>query len=481
SLHRVRDRRVPAGLARLHHDPGGPGGPVRPEVHPRGHVLHAPQGRRPHVLGLLLQRHGHRAGDVHSDDGHVHPPAGDELRRGPRARREPRGARGARRGPRARGRGGPDRDRWRLARRGRARRHARSRRPLGAHRGPEGRRRRAGLRGARPRGRGPRRPGPAGPGGSGGRGRGGARRGRGGRPGRRLGPHAGLPDVLLDMQRLPPGQRPGPARGLPAAGGPRRRGLRRRRPRLPGPGRAVRPDGPDPGPGRHVQRRDARLVEPQRRAGRRRPQPRRRRVRRGAGRLRALHRRRRRGPPRRRPLARRRPRGARPARPQLTDKVGAVGDVLYLAWQLEPVLVGGLVAAAVAYYLAVGPLRRYIAPGERYPTGRAVVFGLGLLMLFLNEGSPLHDLAERYLLSAHMVQHLLLSYAVAPVLLAGVPRWLLEAMFAPPRVLPVARVLLNPVVTFFAFSLTGGIYHVPAVYDLTLADTSLQHAVHFVI
>lgn len=158
-----------------------------------------------------------------------------------------------------------------------------------------------------------------------------------------------------------------------------------------------------------------------------------------------------------------------------------MGDVLYLAWQLEPVLVGGLVAAAVAYYLAVGPLRRYIVPGERYPTGRAVVFGLGLLMLFLNEGSPLHDLAERYLLSAHMVQHLLLSYAVAPVLLAGVPRWLLEAMFAPPRVLPVARVLLNPVVTFFAFSLTLGIYHVPAVYDLTLANTSLHHAVHFVI
>ncbi|HEX7041492.1 MAG TPA: cytochrome c oxidase assembly protein [Trueperaceae bacterium] len=158
-----------------------------------------------------------------------------------------------------------------------------------------------------------------------------------------------------------------------------------------------------------------------------------------------------------------------------------MGDVLYLSWQLEPVLVGGLVAAAVAYYLAVGPLRRFIAPGETYPTGRAVVFGLGLLMLFLNEGSPLHDLAERYLLSAHMVQHLLLSYAVAPVLLAGVPTWLLRAVLASRRALPVSRVVLQPVVTFFAFSLALAVYHVPAVYDLTLANTSLHHAVHFVL
>ena len=156
-------------------------------------------------------------------------------------------------------------------------------------------------------------------------------------------------------------------------------------------------------------------------------------------------------------------------------------DHLYLSWQLEPVLTGGLVAAAVAYYLAVGPLRRVIAPGERYPTRHAVVFGLGLVMLFLNEGSPLHDLAERYLLSAHMVQHLLLSYLVAPVLLVGVPQWLLRAMFTSRRVYPFFKVALNPLVTFFAFSLVLWIYHVPAIYDLALANTSLHHAVHFVI
>ncbi|HZJ08410.1 MAG TPA: cytochrome c oxidase assembly protein [Trueperaceae bacterium] len=155
--------------------------------------------------------------------------------------------------------------------------------------------------------------------------------------------------------------------------------------------------------------------------------------------------------------------------------------MLYLSWQLEPVLLGGLVTAAVAYFLAVGPLRRLLAPGEKYPLGRATVFATGLLLLFLNEGSPLHDLAERYLLSAHMLQHLTLSYVVAPVMLLGIPDWLLRKTLLARGIAPVSKVLLNPVVTFFAFSLVMAIYHVPAFYDLSLSNTSLHHAIHLVV
>ncbi len=155
--------------------------------------------------------------------------------------------------------------------------------------------------------------------------------------------------------------------------------------------------------------------------------------------------------------------------------------MLYLSWQLEPVLLGLIVTISVAYYLAVGPLRKRIAPDQPYPTRHALVFGFGLLLLFLNEGSPLHDLAERYLLSAHMVQHLALSYLIAPLLLAGVPGWLLRAAFANRTMLPTMRVLLSPLMTFVAFSLVMAVYHLPAVYDRALVSTSLHHGVHIVI
>jgi len=155
--------------------------------------------------------------------------------------------------------------------------------------------------------------------------------------------------------------------------------------------------------------------------------------------------------------------------------------MLYLDWQLEPVLLGMIATAAVAYYLSVGPLRKRIAPGQPYPTGHAIVFGLGLLALFLNEGSPLHDLAERYLLSAHMAQHLTLTYAIAPIILVGTPRWLLKASLANARMLPVTKVLLSPLVAFVVFTLVLSVYHLPAIYDLALSNTSLHHAVHIVI
>lgn len=155
--------------------------------------------------------------------------------------------------------------------------------------------------------------------------------------------------------------------------------------------------------------------------------------------------------------------------------------MLYLQWQIEPVLIGLITTLGFTYYLAVGPLRRRIAPREPYPKRHALVFGLGLLFLFLNEGSPLHDLAERYLLSAHMVQHLLLTYTVAPLLIAGTPAWLLRAALANRRTLPIMRVLLSPLVAFAAFAMVMYLYHMPRIYDLSLVNTSLHHGVHIVI
>ena len=155
--------------------------------------------------------------------------------------------------------------------------------------------------------------------------------------------------------------------------------------------------------------------------------------------------------------------------------------MLYLDWQIEPVLIGLITTFAVAYYLSVGPLRQRLAPGKPFPTKRALVFGFGLVLLFLIEGSPLHDLAERYLLSAHMVQHLLLTYLVAPLLLVGTPAWLLRATLANKAVYPFFRVALHPLSTFAVFALVMYVYHLPRIYDIALINTSLHHGVHIII
>ena len=53
-------------------------------------------------------------------------------------------------------------------------------------------------------------------------------------------------------------------------------------------------------------------------------------------------------------------------------------------------------------------------------------FCAALLVLLLSLNGPVHDLSDYYLFSIHMAQHLLLTLLFPPLLLAGIPAWLLR-------------------------------------------------------
>lgn len=151
---------------------------------------------------------------------------------------------------------------------------------------------------------------------------------------------------------------------------------------------------------------------------------------------------------------------------------------LHLTWQLDPVLVGGLVTLATLYALAAGPLRSRLAPGRPFPLRASSVYFATLAMIYLLEGSPLHDLAERYSLTAHMVQHLGISYLCAPLLVVAVPDWMWRPLLLNRWTAPVSRILTRPLATFAVFSLSFSIWHVPQIYDGALRNPSLHHAEH---
>ena len=147
-------------------------------------------------------------------------------------------------------------------------------------------------------------------------------------------------------------------------------------------------------------------------------------------------------------------------------------------WLLDPLLIGGLVTLALVYFLLTGPLRKRYAPGQPFPKRQALLFYAAVVILYLAEGSPLHDLAEMSSFSAHMVQHMLLSYIVPTLMLRGTPDWLIGPVLTHPRVLPVARVLTHPVVAFSVFSLFFSLWHIPVIYEGALTNPRLHHAEH---
>lgn len=128
----------------------------------------------------------------------------------------------------------------------------------------------------------------------------------------------------------------------------------------------------------------------------------------------------------------------------------------------------------VSYLLAVRRHRGEVPADDVRERRRTRFFTLGMLTLWLASDWPIHDLAEEYLFSVHMVQHLLYMLVAPPLLIAGSPPWLLRRLLRPAPVRTVFRFLTRPVVAFIAFNAVLLFIHWPSIVAAQL-DSELAH------
>src|ERR1017187_936631 len=159
---------------------------------------------------------------------------------------------------------------------------------------------------------------------------------------------------------------------------------------------------------------------------------------------------------------------------------------IFADWSLPIWLTLSIMITAAIYlrgWLAIRKTRP-----EQFTDVRLLSFLSGLSVLWLAIGSPMDGFADA-LLSAHMVEHLLLMSAVPPLLLYGLPGVpLLRGLPEPLRrriVGPLLRVsalrhfghwLVKPLVAWLAMNLAFLCWHVPAAYDFALEHEN-WHAV----
>lgn len=156
--------------------------------------------------------------------------------------------------------------------------------------------------------------------------------------------------------------------------------------------------------------------------------------------------------------------------------------MLPLHWHTEPLLILTVVAASWAHAMACGPLRGRLAPGAPYPVGAAVRFHLGVLAAYLAVGSPLDQVGEAYLFSAHMLQHMLLIYVAAPLVVSGLPPELIDPWLArSPGVRAVLRRLTHPLAAATLFTLLFSCWHFPELYEWALRDRAVHVIEHWTI
>lgn len=158
-----------------------------------------------------------------------------------------------------------------------------------------------------------------------------------------------------------------------------------------------------------------------------------------------------------------------------------IGGYTWLDWNPHPDVVMLCVLLEGGYLYAVTKLREELSDAGRVRRSQVVLFSLGVLSIYAAAGSPLHELSEGYLATAHMLQHVILTLVAAPLLLAGVPGWLWQALLRIPGAMPIARVITKPVVAFAIFNAALLMIHLPETIDLQLRVHSFHLLMHIVL
>lgn len=141
------------------------------------------------------------------------------------------------------------------------------------------------------------------------------------------------------------------------------------------------------------------------------------------------------------------------------------------AWLLATLVLGGYVYALSAW----GP--RW-APGRRPATRlQRVSFTVGVLLMWLAADWPIDQLAD-VSFAWHMVQHLIFLFLAAPLMLLGMPTWLLRRLLAPAAVMRVARSLSKPLVALLIVNAWVAGYHWPALVELSVRNDLVHLGVH---
>jgi putative membrane protein len=160
-----------------------------------------------------------------------------------------------------------------------------------------------------------------------------------------------------------------------------------------------------------------------------------------------------------------------------------VGDVPFPAWQPHPEVWLLVALLGVGYALAINRLGPRLAPAGTPLVTRFQLasFSAGVLALWVASDWPIHDIAERYLFSVHMVQHVTYSIIAAPLLLIGTPTWLARWLLSPRWLRTTVRYLSRLVPATILFNLVVIVTHTPVVVNAALEHALLHFAIHTLI
>ena len=144
-------------------------------------------------------------------------------------------------------------------------------------------------------------------------------------------------------------------------------------------------------------------------------------------------------------------------------------------WLLMVAIIGSYIYAIKV----IGP--RVVTNGAVVTRRQIQSFAAGALIMWIASDWPMHDIAEEYLYSVHMLQHMMLSYFVPPLMLLATPKWLFDAVFGSGRGYRAIKFLSRAPVAGLLFNVMVMVAHIPDVVNRSVSNGPLHYSLHILL
>ena len=144
------------------------------------------------------------------------------------------------------------------------------------------------------------------------------------------------------------------------------------------------------------------------------------------------------------------------------------------------IIFGGFLLAFYAVKI-VGP-NAVQADEPIYTRTNSIAFIAAMFSLWFASDWPMHDISEEYLYSAHMLQHLIISLIVPPLLLLAFPNWLARLLISPTgKTGKLISQLTRPVVAGFVYNFVIIVTHLPFTVNYSIENGPFHYFVHLIV
>lgn len=151
-----------------------------------------------------------------------------------------------------------------------------------------------------------------------------------------------------------------------------------------------------------------------------------------------------------------------------------------LSFHLHWDVIGLIAFLGIGYWYGIRRLAPIYAPrGEQAVTvAQQAAWYAGLGLLLAVSTWPIHDIGTGSLFTFHMIEHMVMALVVPPLMLYGIPWWLLRRIVLP--IMPVVRFLTKPLVALLLFNAVLAAMHVPNVIELMVTNELAHFLIHAV-